>query len=395
MDEMLDFTFEEEDLQFLDVVREFALNEVKPAGKALDAEFDSEIFWDVWRKAARIGLIGVLVPEVYGGVGGSLTSLLLLVEELASADAGLTGSLALNWAVQSILILVGTSRQMEQYLPMISNSEAVPAGGCITEPQGGSDVESVSRCGPGALSTTYKKTGDGYLINGTKCFITNGGVAGLYVVIATSDPGAGASATSGFIVPADTPGVFPDKMEKKLGFRGSPTAAVSFSDVLIPRENLLGDEGMGMELVELAMTFNRWAVGLLAVGVARAAYEEALAYARERVQTGRPIIDHQGVGFKLADMATGIEAARSLAYKAAWTSLQFDLEPEERLKLACMAKAFCSETAFDICNEAIQVFGGYGYTNEYPVEKMMRDVRATMIFEGANGVQRADILERL
>ncbi|MHB8896448.1 MAG: acyl-CoA dehydrogenase family protein, partial [Candidatus Geothermincolia bacterium] len=266
---MLDFSFEEEDLQFLGVVREFAQNEIKPAGKELDRQFDPEIFWKVWRKAAGIGLLGVMVPEAFGGVGGSVTSLLLLVEELAAADAGITGSMALNWAVQSILILVANSRQMEKFLPMISGTDALPAGGCITEPQGGSDVESVSRCGPGAMTTTYKKTADGYVINGTKCFITNGTVAGLYVVIASSDPGAGASATSAFIVPADTPGVCPGGLEDKMGFRASPTAPVSFDDVLVPHENLLGDEGMGMDYVELAMMFNRWAVGLLAVGVAR------------------------------------------------------------------------------------------------------------------------------
>lgn len=392
---MLDFSFEDEDYEFRDLVREFAQKEIKPLGIEMDREYDREKFMNVWRKAAQMGILGVMVPEVYGGVGGSPLSLLLLVEELAAADAGFTGSLALNWAVQTMLIMVGTTDQMERFLPMISSAEGVPAAGCITEPQGGSDVESITRCGPGALRTTCRKTDDGYILNGNKCFITNGGNAGLYLVIATSDADADASASVGLIVPADLPGVSIGRIEEKMGFRASQTAEVIFEDVLVPHENLLGEEGMGMYYVEFAMIFTRWAVGLLGIGIARAAFEEALAYAKERVQTGRPIIEHQGIGFKLADMATMIEAGRALAYKAAWTSLQFDLEPEERFKLSCMAKYHCTDMAMKICTEAVSIFGGYGYMKDYPVEKLMRDVKVTQIFEGPNEIQRLDVVERL
>lgn len=392
---MLDFTFEEEDIEFRDLVREFAQKEVKPLGIEMDRCYDREKFMEVWRKAAEMGITGVLVPEAYGGVGGSPLSMILMVEELAAADAGFTGSLALNWGVQTILILVGSSDQMERYLPMISNAQAVPAAGCLTEPQGGSDVESVAHCGPGALRTTYRKENGGYVLNGTKSFITNGGSAGLYVVLATSDSAIGAPASSIFLVPADLAGVSTGRIEDKMGFRTSQTAEMVFDDVHIPAENLLGEEGMGMDYVELAMIFTRWAVGLLATGIARSAFEEALAYARERVQGGGPIVWHQGIGFKLADMATAIESGRSLAYKAAWASMQFDLEPEERFRLSCMAKYYCSDMAMKVCTDAVQVFGGYGYMKDYPVEKLMRDVKVTQIFEGPNEIQRLDVLERL
>jgi alkylation response protein AidB-like acyl-CoA dehydrogenase len=392
---MLDFSFEDEDYEFRDLVREFAQKEIKPLGIEMDREYDREKFMALWRKAAEMGILGVMVPEAYGGVGGSPLSMILLVEELAAADAGFTGSLALNWGVQTILILVGSTSQMERYLPMISSDDAVPAAGCLTEPQGGSDVESVAHCGPGALRTTYRRENGGFVLNGTKCFITNGGNAGLYVVLATSDPNAGAPASSLFLVPADLPGVSTGRIEDKMGFRSSQTAEVIFDEVMVPDDHMLGDEGMGMDYVELAMIFTRWAVGLLAVGIARAAYEEALAYARERVQGGGPIIWHQGIGFKLADMATAIESGRSLAYKAAWASMQFDLEPEERFRLSCMAKYYCSDMAMKVCTEAVQVFGGYGYMKDYPVEKLMRDVKVTQIFEGPNELQRLDVLERL
>ena len=392
---MLDFEFDEEELQFRDIVRDFAQNELKPAGTALDRSFDEELFWDVWKKAAGLGLLGVMVPKQYGGVGASLLSLPLIIEELSAADAGLAGSIALNWGVQCLLLLACNTRQMERYLPMISNTEGVPAAACLTEPCGGSDVESVQRCGPGSIRTVFRRTDDAYVIDGAKCFTTNGGVAGLYLVLASSDPNAGPEASSVFIVPADTPGLSIGRKEEKMGFRSSPTSEVFFDGVKIPRENLIGERGLGVDYVELAMIFSRWAVGLLAVGIARAAFEQALGYAKERVQGGKPIIEHQGIGFKLADMATNIEAGRNLAYRAAWASLQLELEPAERFRTSCMAKQFCSDMAMNVCIEAVQVFGGYGYTREYPVEKYMRDVKVTQIFEGTNEVQRADIIERL
>ncbi len=392
---MLDFEFDEEELHFRDLVRDFAQRELKPAGAVLDRSFDEELFWELWKKAADIGLLGVMVPEQYGGVGGSLLSLPLIIEELSAADAGLAGSIALNWGVQCLLLLACNTRQMEKYLPMISSAGGVPAAACLTEPCGGSDVESVTRCGPGSIRTIFRRTDDGYVIDGTKCFTTNGGVAGLYLVLASSDTNAGPEASSVFIVPADAPGLSIGRKEDKMGFRSSPTSEVFFDGVKVPFENLIGEQGLGVEYVELAMIFSRWAVGLLAVGIARAAFEEALGYARERVQGGKPIIEHQGIGFKLADMATGIEAGRALAYRAAWASLQLDLEPAERFRTSCMAKQFCSDMAMKVCIEAVQIFGGYGYTKEYPVEKYMRDVKVTQIFEGPNEIQRADIIERL
>lgn len=392
---MLNSNFTEEDFQMRDVAREFAQKEIRPAGQLLDKSYDAELFRELWKKAAKLGLLGVMVPEQYGGVGGSPVALTLIIEELAAADAGFAVSLSMNWFAQCMLITIGSSAQMEAFLPMISSAEGSPAAACATEPGGGSDVESSRRCGPGCLRTTYKKADGGYLINGTKSFITNGGIAGLYLVLATGDVNVGGAAASTFMVPADTPGVSVGGIEDKMGIRSSQTAQMIFDDVFVPEENLLGEECMGMEYVELAMIFSRGAVGGIAVGIARAAFEEALAYAKERVQGGRPIIEHQGIGFMLADMATMIEAGRNMVRGSAIAALDFDMKAEERFRLSCMAKVFCSDMAMKVTTDAVQILGGYGYTREYPVEKYMRDVKVTQIFEGPNQVQRVDILDRL
>jgi alkylation response protein AidB-like acyl-CoA dehydrogenase len=392
---MRDSCFGDEDLQMRDVAREFAQKEIRPAGRQLDKSYDAELFWDLWKKAAKLGLLGVMVPEHYGGVGGSPVALTLIIEELAAADAGFAVCLSMNWFAQCMLITVGSSAQMEAFLPMISSSDALPAAACATEPQGGSDVESVRRCGPGCISTTYRKKDGGFVINGTKNFITNGGLAGLYLVLATADVNVGGAAASTFIVPGDAPGISVGGIEDKMGIRSSQTAQMIFDDVFVPEENLLGEEWLGLEYVELAMIFSRGAVGGIAVGIAWAAFEEALAYARERVQGGRPIIEHQGIGFMLADMAIMVEAGRNMVHRSALASLDFDIEADERFRLSCMAKVFCSDMAMKVTTDAVQILGGYGYTRDYPVEKYMRDVKVTQIFEGPNQVQRVDILERL
>ncbi len=392
---MLDFNFTEEEIQMQELARKFARKELLPAAPLLDAHHDPELFQRLWRKSAEIGLLGALVPEEYGGAGASPLALFLMIEELAACDAGFAVSMGVTWAVQSLILTLGTPEQEERFLPRISSTRGVPAAGCLTEPVGGSDVESVKRCGPGSIRTTYRKVDGGYVINGTKNFITNGGVAGVYGVLATADVKKGSEASTMFLVSGDSKGLSVGRVEDKMGMRSSPTVQMVFEEVFVPDGGLFGEEGEGVEITEIVMIFTRGAVGSLSVGIARAAYEAALAYARERVQGGKPIIEHQGVGFMLADMAMMIEAGRTLAHKSGWMALQLDRDLEERFRISCMAKTFCSDMANQVASDAVQIFGGYGYMKDYPLERYMRDVKVTQIFEGPNQIQRQDILDRL
>ncbi|MFY9114777.1 MAG: acyl-CoA dehydrogenase family protein, partial [Dethiobacteria bacterium] len=339
-----DFTAEE--LMMQKMARDFSQQEIRPVALIMDQDPEGEgdkIFWDLWRRAAELGLIGVFVPERFGGAEASMITTTLIGEELAAADAGFAVSVGVNWLIQGILMLEGDVDVQEKYLPMISSDQALPVGGCYTEPGGGSDVASVKRAGPGSINTTYRKVDGGYIINGTKSFVTNGGRACFYMVMATEDVARGGQTASKFIVPADLPGVTVGRIENKMGIRSSTTAQISFADVFVSAENLLGLEYGAIPHYEFMGSVSRGPVGGIAVGIARAAYEEALAFAKDRIQGGKTIIEHQGIGLTLAEMLMFIEVGRAIVQKSAWTSLQFDRNPMERLKLACIAKTFCSE----------------------------------------------------
>ncbi|MBU0973136.1 MAG: acyl-CoA dehydrogenase family protein [Proteobacteria bacterium] len=388
---MLDFTFTPEEQAMQKELKKLCRNEIRPRAWAVDRDPQHNFDMDMVRILAENEYLGMLTPEEYGGAGASFMSLGLATEELAYSDAGVATSVGICWAMQLMLILEGNPYHMEKYLPMLSSPKGNLAALSTTEPGGGSDQLSLARFRPGFTQTTAVRNGNHYLVNGSKQFTTNGGLADLYLVYATADVEAGHEATLQLLVEGDAPGISFGPFEDKMGQRASPTACVYFKDVKVPVENLYGEEGKGLEYNEKRlMPLSRGAVGLIAVGIARAAYDEAVKYARTRVQGGKPIIRHQAVSMMLADMATKIQAARWLAYYALWKNIEtLGGEPG----LSCMAKTFCSDVAVRVTMDAMQIMGGYGYMKDNIVEKLMRDAKLTQIYEGTNQICRLDLME--
>ncbi len=377
----MDLSLTPEQQLFQERFRAFAEEVVAP--RAAEIDRTGQFPWDVIQAAAEIGLLGLPVPEEYGGVGADGLTFTLLIEEIARA----CGSTALTIAAHTGLVcmpllLFGSEEQKQRYLVPLARGEMLGAFG-LTEPQAGSDA--------GATRTTAVKDGDTYVLNGQKVFTTNGSIAGVIIVTARTDPAAGHHGISNFIVERDTPGLSFGKDEEKMGLHGSVTSQVYFHDCRVPAANLLGRPGEGFKQFLQVLDGGRIGIGAMAVGLGQAALDAALAYAREREQFGRPIADFQAVSFMLADMATNLEAARLLVRRAAWlkdNGRPFTTE-------AAMAKLFASEAAERICHRAIQIHGGYGYTREYPVERYYRDVRLTEIGEGTSEIQRLVIARGL
>ncbi|GAV25517.1 acyl-CoA dehydrogenase [Carboxydothermus islandicus] len=370
----MDFRLSEEHELLRQTVRDFAEKEVAPSAAERDEEerFDREIF----NKMAELGLTGIPWPEEYGGAGMDYIAYAIAVEELSRVCASTGVTLSAHVSLGSFPIFkYGTDEQKEKYLKPLALGEKLGAFG-LTEPSAGSDA--------GSLKTTAVRDGDYYVLNGSKIFITNGGEAEIYVVFATVDKSKGHKGISAFIVEKGTPGFSFGKKEKKLGIRSSPTVELVFENCRIPKENLLGEEGQGFKIALSTLDGGRIGIAAQAVGIAQGAYEAAVKYAKERTQFGKPIAEFQGISFMLADMATKIQAARLLVYHAAW--LESNNLPYG--KAAAMAKLFASETAMEVTTKAVQIFGGYGYTREYPVERMMRDAKITEIYEGTSEVQR-------
>ncbi len=371
---MISFSLTEEQEMLRQEARKFAQREIVPVAAQHDRS--GEFPRDIVQKAFDMGLMNDVVPEEYGGPGTSYVDSCIISEELAAGCAAVATTVMANSLALTPLALAGSDEQKKRFLPPMCEKLEFAAF-CLTEPGAGSDV--------GAISTTAVRDGDHYVINGTKHFITNGGVAGLYTVFASTDRSRGARGLSAIVVKKDeTPGVSTGKELDKMGQSASNTTEVVFEDARVPVENRLGREGQGFKIAMMTFDTTRPVVAAVSVGVARAAYEYAVEYLKGRVQFGAPLSKNQAIQFKVADMAIKIAAARLLAWHAAW---MMD-NGMQQSKEAAIAKAFAADAAMEITTSAVQLFGGYGYSKEYPVEKLMRDAKLLQIYEGTSEILR-------
>ncbi|WP_432363634.1 acyl-CoA dehydrogenase [Sporosarcina sp. UB5] len=372
--------FTEEQQMMRTMVRDFAKSVIEPFIPRMEA---GEFPRDILAKMGELGLMGITVPEKYGGSDMDFTSYIIAIHELSKVSAVIGVILSVHSSVVTNPIMYfGNEEQKKRYLPKMASGEYLGAF-CLTEPGAGSDA--------GSLKTRAVNKGDHYVLNGSKVFITNGGESDVYIVFASTDSSKGTYGITSFIVDKDTPGLIVGKDEKKMGLHGSRTVQLTFEDMKVPAENRLGEEGEGFKIAMANLDVGRIGIAAQALGIAEAALESATAYAKERKQFGKPIVANQGVGFKLADMATASEAAKLLVYRAA----QLCKEGKPCGKEASMAKLFASQTAMDNAIEAVQIFGGYGYTEDYPVERYFRDAKVTQIYEGTSEIQRIVINKHL
>lgn len=370
----MDFSLPEELISMQRAVREFARNEVGAVAAQLDRE--PRFPWETLRKMGDLGLLGMLTPTDYGGAGLGHLEYAVLLEEIAAVDASHATIMSVtNGLPQSLLLKHGSDEQKERYLPRLAGGEWIGAF-CLSEPNSGSDAV--------ALETKAVATAGGYILNGTKAWITSGGEAQLYLVLAKTEPAAGARGVTCFLVEKGTPGLSFGLPEEKLGQHAALTTSVMLEDCFVPEDAVLGNLGQGFVIAMSGLDGGRIGIAALAVGIARAAYEAARDYAAQRTAFGKAIHEHQAIGFKLADMLVGIEAARLLTHRAAWLKDKGQRTTRE----AAMAKLVASETANRVTHAAVQVFGAYGYTKEYPVERYFRDARVTEIYEGTSEIQR-------
>ena len=377
----MDFRLTKEQLLVRKMVREFAENEVKPIASEIDEEerFPAETV----EKMAKLGMMGIYFPKQYGGAGGDVLSYAITVEELAKV----CGTTAVIVSAHTSLCCApifenGTEEQKMKYLPDLLSGRKLGAFG-LTEPNAGTDAS--------GQQTTAVLDGDHYVLNGSKCFITNGSVADVFVVFAMTDPKLGNRGISAFIVEKGFKGFSQGKHEKKMGIRGSSTCDLIFEDCIVPKENLLGKEGAGFKIAMATLDGGRIGIAAQALGIGEGAIDEAIKYTKERVQFKKRISSFQNTQFQLADMHTRMQAAQFLVYNAAMKK-----QAHERCSMeAAMAKLFAAEAASDVTRRAVQLFGGYGYTREYPVERMMRDAKITEIYEGTSEVQRMVIAANL
>jgi butyryl-CoA dehydrogenase len=377
----MDFELAEEQQMVRETTRAFVEREVKPVASRLDREaiYPSELV----KRLSELGLMGILVPQEFGGSGMDLLSCVVAMEEISKAWA----SLAVAMSVQNSLVCApiarfGSAAQKKKYLPSLARGERL---GCyaLTEPGSGSDA--------GSIQTRAKRVGGDFVLNGNKIFTTNGNRADLAIVYAVTDPAKGKKGISAFIVEKNSPGFVVGKLEDKLGLRSSDTASLLFEDCRVPGENLLGTEGEGFTIALATLDGGRIGIAAQALGIAQGCLEESVAYAQQRRQFGRAIAEFEAIQWMLADMATEIDAARLLTYRAAWLAEQGRTFTKE----AAMAKLFASEAANRAAYKAIQIFGGYGYTKEFAVERFFRDARITTIYEGTSEIQRLVIARRL
>ena len=369
---MVDFTLTDEQKDLRELAHSFAEKEIRKVAW----EYDRDGTWpqEIIEKAWEVGLMNTHIPEEYGGPGASYLDGCLIEEELSWGCSGIQTSLGCNGLATAPISLGGSEETKKKYLGMLTEAPKL-ASFCLTEPDAGSDVS--------GMRTTATKKGDRYVLNGSKCFITNGGHADYYTVYAKTDKDAGHRGISAFVVEREW-GVVVDKKEDKLGQRASNTATITFNEVEVPAENLLGEENKGFKLAMATLDRTRPGVAAMATGIARAAMEFAVDYAKERVQFGVPIAMHQAIQFIIADMATEIEAARLLTWKSAAM-----LDNGERNTLVSShAKRFAADTAMKVATDAVQVYGGYGFIKEYPVEKLFRDAKIMQLYEGTSQIQR-------
>jgi alkylation response protein AidB-like acyl-CoA dehydrogenase len=373
----------DEQREIRDLVRTLARERIAP--RAAEIDKDAEFPWDVVELFRDNDLFGIMFDEAYGGIGESSLMTLVTVEELSKVCA--TSGLII--AVQELgslgIKLAGTEEQKQRFLPRLATGEWLAAY-ALTEPGSGSDSA--------AMRTTARRDGDAYVLNGGKRLITNAGVAHVYVVFAKTEPSAGHSGISAFVVEADAPGFEVGRIEPKMGIKGSTTGEVFFNDCRVPAENLLADEGGGFTLAMRILDRSRPGIGAQGLGLAQGATDYALEYARSRETMGKPIAQHQLIAGMLADMETKCEAARGLLYRVG-VLIDEGAEGAELTKLSAMSKLYCTDVAMEVTTDAVQVLGGYGYIQEYPVERMMRDAKITQIYEGTNQIQRLVIAREM
>ena len=370
----MDYLFTDEQKMIKELSHRIAEEKIRPVAAKHDQS--EEFPWEVMKVIADAGLFGLFIPEEYGGMGVSITSLSLATEEMSRACGGIAVCYAASALGTFPIVLFGNEEQKKKYLPDLASGKKVAAFG-ITEPEAGSDAS--------AIKTTAKKVGDHYILNGLKHFITNGGDAETYVVIAMTDKTRGARGASAFIVEKGTPGFTFGKKEEKFGIRASSTRELIFTDCKIPAANLLSKEGMGFIVTMRTFDMSRPGVAAQALGIAQGALELAVKYAKQRHQFGKSISSFQGIQWMLADMATEIEAERALVYACARA---IDAGVKDVSKESAMAKMYASDVAMKVAVDALQIFGGYGYMRDYPIEKYVRDAKITQIYEGTNQVQR-------
>jgi alkylation response protein AidB-like acyl-CoA dehydrogenase len=375
---MISFELTEEQRQMQDMARKFAQNEIRPVAPQIDKDPEHPYPRDLMNKMAQNGFFDMFIPVEFGGIGADYLTMAIVSEELAVGDAGVTVSLLETLPVAQPIVEFGTEEQKKRFLPVLADKEeARLCSLAITEPEHGSDIAT--------LDTTAVLDGDHYILNGAKRFITNAGVAHLYLLFAMTDREKGAKGQSAFVFTADTPGLSTGKVEDKMGHRTCQNAEVILEDARVPKENLLGKEGDGFKMMMRAFDQTRSVYSsAVAVGVGRAAYEYALQYSRERQQFGKPIFVQQAISFKLAEMASLIEASRMLVWRACW-NLDQGLPATQSVS---MSKFLSAEMVMKVTTEAVQVLGGYGYMRDYPVEKYMRDAKIFQIFLGTGEIQK-------
>jgi len=379
---MTTFSLTEEQQQFRTVLRQFC--EEKLAPRAAEVDRRAEFPWESFKDCVAMELPALGVPAAFGGAGADHVTQAVMVEEVARVCASTSLSLLISKLGMIPVIEWGSDELRRRYLPRVAAGEA-QASYCLSEPDAGSDVAS--------MRTRAVRDGDSYVLSGTKYWITNAGISDTYTVFAKTDPDAGHRGITAFLVEADW-GVKVTKLEEKLGVRGSPTGEVLFEDVRVPAENRIGEEGQGFYIAMGTLDRSRPTIGAQAVGIAQGALDYATAYLKRREQFGRPLAELQGLQFMVADAAMRLEAARGLVYRAC--SLIDTGDPDRELtKIGAMAKCFASDTAMAVTTDAVQLLGGYGYTKDFPVERMLRDAKITQIYEGTNQIQRVVIAKRV
>jgi alkylation response protein AidB-like acyl-CoA dehydrogenase len=377
----MDFDLSEDQRMMRDMAYKFAVNEMAPVAQEYDRE--EKFGREIWQKACEAGLVGAIIPEAYEGPGYGFLEQAIITEQLARIDLGLCLCIVSAMFGSEHIVLFGSEEQKKEYLPRLVRGEAISAG-AFTEPDAGTDVA--------AIRTKAVKDGGDYVINGTKMFITNGTVCNFMLVYCVTDPDADKHKRQSIIlVESDRPGVVSTKIKGKLGIRASDTAEISFDNVRVPQKNLIGTEGRGFYQLMEFFDATRTMVAAQGVGIAQGALDKAVKYTQERMTFGRPLASNQGIQFQLAEMATKIELARTLTYKTAWLVDQGRTDPS----LNAMAKYFAGETAVWVCDKALQMHGGYGYIDEYDVQRFYRDAKILEIYEGAKEAEKMTIARRL
>ena len=390
---MYNFQLSEERRQFQEMARKFAEKEVKPLNDKFDDDWETHrIMPQVLKKAAELGFMGLTIDPKYGGTGADGMTIMAVLEELAAVNGGVACVIGDTWFAQTPIIIAANEEQRERFLRPLASRDEVNLGCiCMTEPASGADIED-SRMRLRTVKTIIKEDGDDYIINGVKIWPSNAGIASHYVVIATTDPKLEDKGSCIIVVEKDTPGLSFGKIERKMGMPEDQNREVIFEDVRVPKNNLLGKIGDGHKILQTTVAYNRLGAGMISVGMARGAFEYALKYCKDRVVGGKPLIKHSLISAMFADMATKIDAARLLVYRASWS---LRVRDPNRTRYSDMAKVFPTNMAMEVTSNCVQVMGSYGYSKEYPVEKYMRDAKIVQIYLGPNELVQQLIGESL